>query len=84
MAETVADFPVEPLIEWWVSRIYGYPGDGINGITTALRRGATAATSCVQLQEGDQRLSICLRGWACNGRGSYRKRWREQVQRTMG
>jgi thiamine pyrophosphate-dependent acetolactate synthase large subunit-like protein len=39
MAETVADFPVEPLIEWWVSRIYGYPGGGINGITTALRRG---------------------------------------------
>jgi pyruvate dehydrogenase (quinone) len=39
MAETGADFPVEPLIEWWVARIYGYPGDGINGITTALRRG---------------------------------------------
>jgi thiamine pyrophosphate-dependent acetolactate synthase large subunit-like protein len=39
MAETVADFPVEPLIEWWVSRIYGYPGGGINGITTALRPG---------------------------------------------
>jgi hypothetical protein len=39
MAETVADFPVEPLIEWWVSRIYGYPVGGINGITTALRPG---------------------------------------------
>ena len=39
MAETVADFLVERLMEWGVSRIYGYPGDGINGITAALRRG---------------------------------------------
>ena len=39
MAETVADFLIERLEEWGVSRIYGYPGDSINGITTALRRG---------------------------------------------
>jgi pyruvate dehydrogenase (quinone) len=39
MAETVADFLIERLMEWGVSRIYGYPGDGINGITSALRRG---------------------------------------------
>jgi pyruvate dehydrogenase (quinone) len=38
MAETVADFVIERLTEWGVRRIYGYPGDGINGITTALRR----------------------------------------------
>jgi pyruvate dehydrogenase (quinone) len=38
MAETVADFLIERLTEWGVRRIYGYPGDGINGITTALRR----------------------------------------------
>ena len=38
MAETVADFLIERLKEWDVGRIYGYPGDGINGITTALRR----------------------------------------------
>jgi pyruvate dehydrogenase (quinone) len=28
MAETVADFLIERLMEWGVSRIYGYPGDG--------------------------------------------------------
>lgn len=39
MASTVADFLIERLEQWGVSRIYGYPGDGINGITTALRRG---------------------------------------------
>lgn len=38
MSTTVADFIVERLGEWGVERIYGYPGDGINGITGALRR----------------------------------------------
>ena len=38
MTDTVADFLIERLTEWGVRRIYGYPGDGINGITTALRR----------------------------------------------
>jgi pyruvate dehydrogenase (quinone) len=39
MAETVADFHIERRMEWGVSRIYGYPGDGMNGITAALRKG---------------------------------------------
>ncbi len=38
MAETIADFLIERLIEWGVARNYGYPGDGINGITAALLR----------------------------------------------
>jgi pyruvate dehydrogenase (quinone) len=38
MAESVADFIVRRLREWGVRRIYGYPGDGINGITGALQR----------------------------------------------
>ncbi|HEX6938234.1 MAG TPA: thiamine pyrophosphate-requiring protein [Longimicrobiales bacterium] len=38
MAETVGDFLVRRLREWGVCRIYGYPGDGINGILGALRR----------------------------------------------
>jgi pyruvate dehydrogenase (quinone) len=37
MADTVADFIFERLAEWGVRRIYGYPGDGINGMTMALR-----------------------------------------------
>jgi len=32
MAETTSDFLVKRLGEWGVRRIYGYPGDGINGI----------------------------------------------------
>src|SRR5690242_7276122 len=38
MAETVADFLLERLSEWGIHRIYGYPGDGINGILGALDR----------------------------------------------
>jgi pyruvate dehydrogenase (quinone) len=38
MAQSVADFLVERLSEWGVKRIYGFPGDGINGIMGALDR----------------------------------------------
>ena len=38
MSESVADFLVQRLTEWGVRRIYGYPGDGINGIMGALQR----------------------------------------------
>lgn len=35
---TVSDVVVERLREWGVERVYGYPGDGINGIFGALNR----------------------------------------------
>jgi pyruvate dehydrogenase (quinone) len=38
MADTVGDFILKRLHEWGVRRIYGYPGDGINGIIGALDR----------------------------------------------
>jgi pyruvate dehydrogenase (quinone) len=34
----VGDFLIERLSDWGVTRIYGYPGDGINGIMGALSR----------------------------------------------
>ncbi len=34
----VSDYMVQRLREWGVKRIYGYPGDGINGIMGALNR----------------------------------------------
>ncbi len=36
--QTVSDFVVERLRAWNVTRIYGYPGDGINGVIGAIRR----------------------------------------------
>ena len=38
MTQTVGDFIVESLHAWGVRRIYGYPGDGINGVFGALNR----------------------------------------------
>jgi len=38
MARSVSDFLVGRLQEWGVKRIYGFPGDGINGILGALDR----------------------------------------------
>src|SRR5579863_2954955 len=37
MAKTTADLLVERLIDWGVEVIFGFPGDGINGIMEALR-----------------------------------------------
>ncbi|MEM5382777.1 thiamine pyrophosphate-requiring protein [Paraburkholderia phymatum] len=38
MAKTVGDFIVDRLHQWGVRRMYGYPGDGINGVFGALNR----------------------------------------------
>jgi pyruvate dehydrogenase (quinone) len=38
MSQTVGDFVVERLHEWGVRRVFGYPGDGINGVFGALNR----------------------------------------------
>jgi pyruvate dehydrogenase (quinone) len=38
MAQTVGDFFWQRLHDWGVRRVYGYPGDGINGLLGALER----------------------------------------------
>jgi pyruvate dehydrogenase (quinone) len=38
MSKTVGDFFVERLYDWGVRTIFGYPGDGINGVLGALNR----------------------------------------------
>jgi pyruvate dehydrogenase (quinone) len=38
MSELVADYVLTRLRQWGVHRIYGYPGDGINGFLGALDR----------------------------------------------
>ncbi len=38
MSKTVGDFLIERLHEWNISRIFGFPGDGINGLMGALNR----------------------------------------------
>ena len=38
MSQTVGDFLVQRLHDWGVHHIFGYPGDGINGVFGALNR----------------------------------------------
>ncbi len=38
MSDNVSDFLIQRLQQWGVKRIYGFPGDGINGILGALER----------------------------------------------
>ncbi|MGD0102730.1 MAG: thiamine pyrophosphate-requiring protein [Rhodopila sp.] len=38
MAQTVGDFFWDRLYQWGVRRVFGYPGDGINGLLGALNR----------------------------------------------
>ncbi len=38
MSIKTSDFFVQRLKEWGVTRIYGYPGDGINGVLGAIQR----------------------------------------------
>jgi pyruvate dehydrogenase (quinone) len=38
MSGTAADFLIKRLLQWGVRRIFGYPGDGINGLIAAIAR----------------------------------------------
>lgn len=38
MADTVGDFILQRLTEWGVVRVFGFPGDGINGLMGAMDR----------------------------------------------
>lgn len=38
MADTVADFLLQRLRAWGVSEVFGYPGDGINGLIAAFEK----------------------------------------------
>lgn len=38
MAKTVSDYLLKRISDWGINRIFGYPGDGINGILGALDR----------------------------------------------
>lgn len=41
MTQTVSDFIVQRLHQWGVRQIFGYPGDGINGVFGAMNRAET-------------------------------------------
>lgn len=50
----VSDFIVERLADWGISRIYGYPGDGINPLLAAINRSSQSEQQKDQEIEQDQ------------------------------
>ena len=67
MTALVGDFIIQRLAEWGVHRIYGYPGDGINGLMGALGRtdGKTQFIRHVTRR--------CARSWRARTRSSPAK-----------
>src|SRR3954452_24604510 len=57
MARTVGDFLIERLHQWGVRRIYGYPGDGINGVFGALQR---AQGKIEFIQARHEEMAACM------------------------
>src|SRR5437667_11108023 len=52
MAQSTSDFLVKRLIDWGVHRVYGYPGDGINGVFGALNR-VDGKIKLIQVRHGE-------------------------------
>src|SRR3954452_1159241 len=59
MATTVGDFFIDRLYQWGVRRIYGYPGDGINGVFGALQR-AEGKIEFVQVRHEEMAAFMAL------------------------
>jgi thiamine pyrophosphate-dependent acetolactate synthase large subunit-like protein len=54
MAKTVADLLVERLIGWGVDTVFGFPGDGVNGLFEALVRGEKDALEIIKTVAEDK------------------------------
>lgn len=59
MTTTVSDFIVQRLYDWGVRRIYGYPGDGINGVMGALNRAKEKVTFIQARHEEEAAFMAC-------------------------
>jgi pyruvate dehydrogenase (quinone) len=59
MTQTTADFMLDRLSQWGVRRIYGYAGDGINGILGALGRAGDRFEFIQCIHEEIAALSAC-------------------------
>ncbi|WP_121114853.1 thiamine pyrophosphate-requiring protein [Croceibacterium ferulae] len=60
MAEMTSDFFVTRLKAWGVSRIYGYPGDGINGVLGALQRAEKAGDGIEFIQVRHEEMAAFM------------------------
>lgn len=59
MSKQVSDFVVERLQSWGIKRIFGYPGDGINGVMGALGRAKESIDFIQVRHEEDAAFMAC-------------------------
>jgi len=59
MSKQVSDFVVERLQSWGIKRIFGYPGDGINGVMGALGRAKDSIDFIQVRHEEDAAFMAC-------------------------
>ena len=64
MAKQVSDFLIERLLEWNITRIFGFPGDGINGILGALNRAKDKMDFIQVRHEENAAFMACAHGIA--------------------
>lgn len=61
MAATVGDFVVVRLHEWGVRRVFGYPGDGINGVFGAPNRASKSKDGGIEfIQARHDEMAECM------------------------
>jgi pyruvate dehydrogenase (quinone) len=60
MSETTSDFLINRLHQWGVRRIFGYPGDGINGIMGALERAEESETPIEFIQVRHEEMAAFM------------------------
>jgi len=60
MSKMTSDFFVERLKAWGVTRIYGYPGDGINGVLGALQRAEKAGEGIEFIQVRHEEMAAFM------------------------
>ncbi len=60
MAKMTSDFFVDRLKAWGVTRIYGYSGDGINGVLGALQRAEKAGDSIEFIQVRHEEMAAFM------------------------
>lgn len=60
MSDTCADFLIERLHQWGIRRIFGYPGDGINGIMGALERAEKTPHSLEFIQARHEEMAAFM------------------------
>lgn len=60
MSMKTSDFFVKRLKEWGVTRIYGYPGDGINGVLGAIQRANKAGDGIEFIQVRHEEMAAFM------------------------